>query len=67
MASIKMLKCQFQGCDRSGVRTIPVLIGPSEEPSEINVCEYHHRALVFDYTCSCEIVSVKEVKEDGNS
>lgn len=63
MASIKWLKCQFQGCDNAGTRTIPVLIGPSEEPSEINVCE-HHRALVFDYTCSMEIVSVKEVKEN---
>lgn len=63
MASIKMLKCQFQGCDRAGLRTIPVLIGPTKEPCKIHLCEHHHRALVFDYTCSCEIVSVKEVEE----
>lgn len=53
-------KCQFQDCNNEATRTIPALIGPSEEYTEIHVCERHHQDLVFDYKCSCEIVSVKE-------
>lgn len=59
-----MSKCQFDGCENEATRVIPVLIGPSEEYGEVHVCEQHYREMVFDYTCSMEIVSVKEVRDE---
>ena len=64
--SVRLNKCQFEGCLIEATRELSVLVGPAEEPTQIHICEQHFRAMVFDYTCSCEIVSVRE-KEEGNN
>ena len=59
-----MKKCQFEGCYNEAIHELQVLVGPCEESAPIHICEHHFRAMVFDYTCSCEIVSVKEGKNE---
>ena len=58
--SVRLNKCQFEGCFNEATRELQVLVGPTEEHTQIHICEQHFRAMTFDYTCSCEIVSVRE-------